>query len=53
MTPAARREITALFPQLVAGIGPQSVRPLTNARQARKLAERHLKNNRALVTAGT
>lgn len=53
MTPAARHEITALFPQLVAGIGPQSVRPLTNARQARKLAERHLKNNRVLVAAGT
>lgn len=51
MSPAARREIMALFPELATGLRPQTARTLAKGRQARRLAERHVKNRRALTGA--
>lgn len=48
---AARDEILALFPELRdTRIRAQTSRPFASGRDARNLAERHLKNNRALVS---
>ncbi|MEF9601523.1 Hint domain-containing protein [Paracoccus sp. PXZ] len=49
LDPAARAEITALFPELVAGgNGPEPARRLGNGREGRRLAERHSANRREL-----
>ena len=48
----AREEIFSIFPQLHARTGfraPDGARLLLNGRQARSLAARHIKNNKALV----
>lgn len=47
---ATRREIFALFPQLVdPRLRPDAARRLLNGREGRKLAERHARNARQLV----
>lgn len=47
--PAAREEIFAIFPALRNGAGHPAARTLTSGRMARKLAVRHVQNNRPLV----
>ncbi|WP_323715812.1 Hint domain-containing protein [Paracoccus aminovorans] len=47
---AAREEIFALFPQLQdADFTPEPARPMPSGRKARKLANRHLQHDRAMV----
>ncbi|CAM3196501.1 Hint domain-containing protein [Paracoccus aminovorans] len=47
---AAREEIFALFPQLRdADFTPEPARPMPSGRKARKLANRHLQHDRAMV----
>lgn len=48
--PAAHEEISLIFPHLAdADFQPQSARTIVSARQARKLAVRHIHKNRPLV----
>lgn len=48
---AAREEIFALFPQLQdAHFTPEPARPMPSGRKARKLANRHLQHDRAMVS---
>lgn len=50
ISPSARREIFALFPELSQpGHTPSAARRLLSGREGRKLAERHLKNERPLA----
>lgn len=50
---AARREILSLFPKLAQpGYRPRSARRLLNGREGRKLAERHARNGKPLVSDG-
>lgn len=51
MPAAARREIFALFPALREGTHAQAARQLTSGKEGRKLAQRHLRNGRALISA--
>ena len=49
--PAARLEILSLFPQLSQpGRTPRGARPFLTGRQGRKLAERHSRNRRVLMS---
>ena len=44
------REITALFPQLAQGQLPRAARRLLSGREGRRLAERHVRNGKVLVS---
>ena len=44
------REITALFPQLAQGQRPRAARRLLSGREGRRLAERHARNGKVLVS---
>lgn len=49
LPPAARREIAALFPELVTGILPTPSRKLLSGKEGRQLTFRHTKNRRAMA----
>jgi len=52
LSPQARHEIFALFPELRGGTCPrQPARPLIEGRRGRQMAQRHLRNAAALVQA--
>ena len=52
LPPAARRELRAIFPELNSGHPPTGARRFLSGREGRRLALRHGKNSRDLVTAG-
>lgn len=50
VSPAALKEILAIFPELAdPDLAPTSARPLIPGRQARRMAHRHLQNDKPLV----
>ena len=52
VTPAARQELLEIFPEIFeANFEPVPVRTMLSGRMARKLADRHRANNKALFTA--
>lgn len=53
LTPAGRREIEALFPDLASGAcPPQLARPVPKGRAVRELTQRHVMQGQPLVQAG-
>lgn len=52
LSPTARRELNAIFPHLSCAAPPAGARRFLSGREGRRLALRHDRNNKALVTSG-